>query len=555
MDWIRCFIVVAVAFPWGIPSILPGHAFSTSRIVSSVFPSKTTRISHLRITASIIPPEEEEGATTAVGVIVVPNVNGQVDTTAIASTTTDDDDDDDDKDTNTPWLQSIDGIVYVSYLCNVLALSLPVLLVPVAATHSFAATSTTDASATLTVGFISSIATLGGAVGKFVNGFVCQALGSYASSKYYLMGLGMCGFLFSISPNPICCGLAFAGMEFFASIQWASLAVMLTKYYVHDPPRLAVALTALGLSSTSGQIAAKTIGMTLASKFHWRTVGILGAVTAILGAAVIAKAPKPTNYNNHSPQKLQFSSIVTALREVLGSRVFWLLGLSHAMAFVARGTDRILGMFFQHVGGLPPAIAGGLTLSITFGLIQGLTSGSEKISKLESVQQQTQFLAKRYALSVLATLGLACLAPWNHVSSSSLLRWTLAGGVAASSLVMARNIAFQYFQFPAMVARAHFPQHSAVVISFLDGFGFFLSAPVFGMAARLVATKFGWTSAWAMLAGLFGIAALTMLANIGPVLAATTITTTATATATTTKTASTSTIPSNSATLSHAKVD
>jgi MFS family permease len=440
----------------------------------------------------------------------------------------------------TPWLQSIDGIVYISYLCNVLALSLPVLLVPVAATHSFATTTATAAaSATLTVGFISSIATLGGAVGKFVNGFVCEALGSYTSSKYYLMGLGICGLLFSISPNPISCGLAFAGMEFFA------LAVMLTNYYMHDPPRLAVALTALGLSSISGQIAAKTLGITLASKLFWRTVGMLGAATAMLGVAVIAKAPKPKlttenpDNNNHSPPKLQLSSIVTALQEVLGSRVFWLLGLSHAMAFVARGTDRILGMFFQHVGGMSPAIAGGLTLSITLGLMQGLTSGSKKIAKLESVQQQTQFLATRYALSVLATLGLASLAPWS--ASSPALRWTLVGGVAASSFVMARNIAFQYFQFPAMVARAHFPQHSTVAISFLDGFGFFLSAPVFGVAARLVDTKFGWSSAWAMLAGLFAIAAVTMLANIGPVLAATTAATTTTTTATATS-ASTTTL-------------
>jgi uncharacterized membrane protein YdcZ (DUF606 family) len=120
---------------------------------------------------------------------------------------------------------------------------------------------------------------------------------------------------------------------------------------------------------------------------------------------------------------------------------------------------------------------------------------------------------------------------------------------------MARNIAFQYFQFPAMVARAHFPQHSAVVISFLDGFGFFLSAPVFGVAARLVATKFGWSSAWAMLAGLFGIAAVTMLANIGPVLAATTAATTTMITTASATTASTTTSNNAATTTSHSKAD
>ena len=85
------------------------------------------------------------------------------------------------------FLQKIDGIVFVTYLCNILALSLPVVLVPLAATEQFAATtvgvSNQSKHIAATVAAISSVATLGGAVGKLVNGFICQHFGSYRSSR------------------------------------------------------------------------------------------------------------------------------------------------------------------------------------------------------------------------------------------------------------------------------------------------------------------------------------------------------------------------------------
>ena len=91
------------------------------------------------------------------------------------------------------------------------------------------------ASVAATVAGISSDASLGGAVGKFTNGFICARLGSYTCSKWYLRGLALCSLGFSLSTNPSTMGMFFAGMEFFASIQWASLAVMLTNYYKMSP--------------------------------------------------------------------------------------------------------------------------------------------------------------------------------------------------------------------------------------------------------------------------------------------------------------------------------
>ena len=372
------------------------------------------------------------------------------------------------------FLRRIDGIVFLAYLCNVMALSLPVLLVPIAATEHAALTMTTSsakaASAVVAaqVASISSIASLGGAVGKFVNGFICKEYGSYACSKYYLAGLGLCSVAFSLAPvaSPQLMGLAFGGMEFFASIQWASLAVMLSNYYAKQPVKLAAALTALGLSSTGGQILAKFLGMTLSSAFHWRQVAQLGALVALGGAFLISKAPgrQAAALQQQTKAKFQWRSVTESLKAVLGSKLFLVLGLCHAMAFVARGTDRILGTFFHEMAQLPQSICGGLTLSITLGLVHGLITGGKKFAACEDLSQKRSFLKKRYLTTVAATFGLTAL---SQLGASGVIpnRFVVSALVALMSGVMASNISFQYFQFPAMIAQ-RFGDHKAVVIRY-----------------------------------------------------------------------------------------
>ena len=458
--------------------------------------------------------------------------------------------------TTTPFLKRIDGIVFLAYLANVMALSLPVLLVPIAVTEQATATATAGAGAisvAAQVAKISSLASLGGAVGKFVNGFVCQEFGSYRCSTVYLAGLGLCSLAFSLAPvssSPPFLGLAFGGMEFFASIQWASLAVMLSNYYANQPVKLAAALTALGLSSTGGQIMAKFFGMTLSSAFHWRHVAQLGACVAFGGAALISRAPgrEQAAARQQTKPKFQWRSVTESLKAVLGSKLFLVLGLCHAMAFVARGTDRILGTFFFEMAGsgLTQSVCGGLTLSITLGLVYGLITGAKKFAKCEDLAQKRGFLKKRYLTSVAATLGLTVLA---HLGATGVIvnRAVISALVALMSGVMASNIAFQYFQFPAMIAQKY-GDHKAVVIrydilfpflyailllcppsnmrltiflffwfSFLDGFGFLMSAPIFATMGKIVPTL-GWSSGWTVLATLFGSAALLMLTAINPVL-------------------------------------
>lgn len=300
-------------------------------------------------------------------------------------------------------------------------------------------------------------------------------------------------------------------------MQWASLSVMLSNFYSKSPLKLAAALTTLGLSSTSGMILAKTLGTALSTSFHWRQVARFGAAMALLGSLIISRAPGNSMSVMEGEEKIPlFVSIKESLQAILTSKLFWLLGLAHSMAFCTRGTERILGTFYNHVAGLPQSIAGGFTLSITFGLMYGLVTGSKKFSALSGKPElQKQFLARRYRKSFAATLGLGLVATGSSFLQNNILK---AAIVALLSGTMIANVAFQYYQFPAMIAK-EFGKHKAVCISFLDGFGFLLSAPIFATCSKLVPTT-GWSSAWGMLAILFGLAGALMVKSIGPVLEA-----------------------------------
>ena len=435
------------------------------------------------------------------------------------------------------WMQQLetflgmDKIVCTAYLCNILALTLPILLVPIAATDYATAIPGAASSITSQVASISSMAAVGGAAGKFINGFVCNELGTYTCSKWYLAALALCSLAFSFSANPWTLGATFAGMEFFASVQCASLAVMLSDYYKDNAVKMTKALTALGLSATIGEIMAKILGTGLSQMFHWRQVARFGSLVSLLGAVVISRAPGRHGYRAlqqqkqrllqtqpHNPTKTSFrlSSVVASLKVIMGSAQFWKIALAYSMCFVAACSDRILGPFYHAVTGLDHSICGSLTLSVTLGLILGLATGSRKITHMKTLSEKTSFFQRRYAKSALATVGLALTASLGPLWISS--KFLLASLVALFTASMAWNISFQCYQFPAMFANdPQFQGNEAVCISFLDGFGYLFSVPIFALLGQLVPSR-GWASGWGLLAVLFGGAGVVMSRNLSSIL-------------------------------------
>ena len=129
--------------------------------------------------------------------------------------------------------KSLTMAVFSTYLCSSIVMNLPILLLPMAAAEHAITTLTMDMVSSLVMS-IPSIAIMGSALGKFVNGFVCRELGAQRSSAIYLLlGSALCCLLFSYSPHNTTMTMttvlkwACAGMEFVASMQWTALSVVL----------------------------------------------------------------------------------------------------------------------------------------------------------------------------------------------------------------------------------------------------------------------------------------------------------------------------------------
>jgi Major Facilitator Superfamily len=422
------------------------------------------------------------------------------------------------------WVGSIEGICFFAHMCNDMALCLSVLIVPLAIEDisfpDLPDDEELDSGAVAAqVSRVASMAFMGGAIGKFINGFVCDELGPYRCSRWYLVGMGVCNLIFSLSQSTTCMGLAFAGMEFFSSIQYAALSIMLSNYYRNDHARLTIAWTALGLASTIGDVLAKTLGSALNIWFHsWRRVAQFGTAVCFFGALVICQAPgRKAAEESHAQRARSFSwsRIGESLSNLLGTRLFWSLALSYAIVFVACYSDRLMVPFYNEMSGFSQEVCGGLTLSITFGLVHGLVTGSETYTHLHTVPDKRRFFRNRYLGNVLAICGMAGMA-YLVQRFPDANPYAITTTVFFFSSAMASTMSFEFFQMPIIIAQKY-ESEKAVCISFLDGFGFLFSIPVFS-ALGVVVPKYGWSVAWLSVAAMSLIGGIVFVQNIGPIL-------------------------------------
>lgn len=163
-----------------------------------------------------------------------------------------------------------DAKIVLTYICTQMGLSLPVVLIPVIAADPFAPGVEMTISTAMFVGSLVSFSTLGAGCGKFINGFVVQAIGGRLAGSIYMFGLAM--FALMLSTTYTMHGYAIAGMEFCSSCMWTALTVLMAERYESDASKFTSAIMKLSLASTTGTLLAKVIGGALLSQFNWRSV-------------------------------------------------------------------------------------------------------------------------------------------------------------------------------------------------------------------------------------------------------------------------------------------
>ena len=270
--------------------------------------------------------------------------------------------------------------IFASYVCSMVALVIPaVLLVPVIAsdpTSLAAMSSAPDIAASKFLAKMVALGTFGGAVGKCVNGFVCQALGGRLTSRLYFLGLATAALLLSKSRQSFQYGGAIFMIEFFSSVSWTACTLMLANAYQNSPERFTKGMTVLTLASTLGALFTKGAGILMLQHFHWRNVCKITAAVALCGAGIMSVVQHDLTMEpvvqhdlttdsglrasirqraglKPAAKPKQVVGIVNSLREVLSSPMFWTVGIAHGMGFLARRSDAFLGSFLAAACDVP----------------------------------------------------------------------------------------------------------------------------------------------------------------------------------------------------------
>jgi hypothetical protein len=260
------------------------------------------------------------------------------------------------QETTVPALSKMEFALFATYFCNMAAVNISVVTVPAMAAAHF---TSKQALAAFIVG-VAAMASLGGGVGKIVNGFVCQRLGGRRASYIYLVGLSMLCLAMSVTTSLAPIGMLLVGYEFLASIQWTSLCQILDQNYREKPELMARGIAILSLASTTGALAAKTLGAGLLQATNWRTVTRCGALVALLGAVAIKtgvadNAPQRSSHADTSLVETQQerANPLDTFKSIMGNRLFWQIGIANSLGYLARGSDRLIGPFIHAVSSLP----------------------------------------------------------------------------------------------------------------------------------------------------------------------------------------------------------
>ena len=430
-----------------------------------------------------------------------------------------------------------DAKIVLTYICTQMGLSLPVVLIPVIAADPFAPGVEMTISTAMFVGSLVSFSTLGAGCGKFINGFVVQAIGGRLAGSIYMFGLAM--FALMLSTTYTMHGYAIAGMEFCSSCMWTALTVLMAERYESDATKFTSAIMKLSLASTTGTLLAKVIGGALLSQFNWRSVCLLSTAVGLIGSALLfstrpshelvnpssSTSPRNKVIDMDSGKEIKLrpgkglpslSSLQATITNVLGNKFTWIIGLSHFTAFIVRSCDKVLGTFIVDATDLPRYLAGSLTTSVTLGFIAGLVSG-KKVEDLDSLGEKKTYLYKRYLTSVVCALGLAAL---STESVGALFTPTaLAAAITIVSGLLATFIGFQFYQLPPKYATTY-GQDKAVFISWMDGFGFLLLSPFWSTLQGGVAKlgMQGWTNTWLTVAAFIFAGGSVMTYNLGTIM-------------------------------------
>eukprot|EP00536_Pseudo-nitzschia_multiseries_P001990 jgi/Psemu1/283408/fgenesh1_pg.26_\ len=455
-----------------------------------------------------------------------------------------DDEDDDGAGFGTSAWNSLNVAIFASYTLTTAATALPVLLIPTIGQDFLDDENEKSAFSSRAA----SSAVLGIACGKFLNGQVGDFFGARRTSSLYSMFLALALLGLALSRSAASATTACFYVEFFQSVQWPCIIVVLGTHYSppHHTAQYESGIFLSSIASRFGALLGIPFFSMLLRRSNWRLVCLIGAWIASIGSSVtylyVNDSPIRVNepQNPLHPNLLQqiavldpvkkpkrclvvsakvlhsfiANNVLPSFRHVLTSGTFWVVALAHTGSSMVRSSERILGTYFYDTsfGYLSKTRAGGLAIYLSLGAILGLGIAGNLFSQRKE-RQRKWLVSRLYIVTIVACYSLAILAVPRlryFIDSPELVLFFQV----VSSLLMGFGISAMYSLIPGLVGSA-FGRHRGSYIAYTDGVAFGISSVVWRIVASAVANGNpeggGWAYGWAAVALLVVLCAILMV--------------------------------------------
>jgi MFS family permease len=390
-------------------------------------------------------------------------------------------------------------------------------------------------------------AVLGTACGKFVNGPVGDVLGARRTSVLYsfLLSLTLLGMTFCGSTS--CAAWACFYVEFFQSVQWPCMIVVLATHYRPSSHQHMYegGIYVTSVASRFGSLLGIPLYSYLLRRSHWRIVCLVGAWVSLIACSVaylfISDSPnrvnEPQNALHPSLQQqiattniwakprrffmvmcnvvksIVTTNLIPSLDHVLKSGTFWIVALAHTGSSMVRTSERILGTYFRDtsMGTLSENRAGSLAVFAPLGTILGLSIAGSMFTQRKE-RQRKWLVSRLYIITIAACYMLAILAipRLRYILEPDLLLFFQV----FASFVMSFGIAVMFYHIPGLVGAA-FGNNKGLFSAYTDGVAYLLSSIVWRVVASAVEggdpNSAGWAYGWAAVALLIVLCAILMV--------------------------------------------
>lgn len=425
--------------------------------------------------------------------------------------------------------------IFASYALTTAATALPILLIPSIGQDFLEEENEKSAFSSRAA----SSAVLGIACGKFVNGQVGDFVGARRTASLYSILLAIALLSLALSQSASSAITACFYVEFFQSVQWPCIIVLLGTHY--NPPsrtsQYESGIFSASIASRCGSLVGIPVFSVLLQRLSWRLACLCGAWLAAIGSSIMYLYVKDSPTRTNEPQNplhptllhqlatldplkrpkrclaisikalysILANNVLPSFRHVLKSGTFWVVALAHTGSTMARTAERILATYFYDTsfGYVTENDAGGLAIYLSLGTVLGLGTAGKLFTQRKE-RQRKELVSKLYIVTIISCYSLAILAIPRvryFVNSPDLVLFFQV----VSSLCMGFGISVMYSLIPGLVGSAFGP-HRGSYIAYTDGVAFGISSIVWKVVASSVSNGSQDGGGWA-----YGLAAVALM--------------------------------------------